>query len=244
MRRRGEPVRALRSARVRRRDRERHPARYREELSLRARLARPAAHRRAFPRHVRDASRENNPRGWFQNAKDVDTTTPKVSRNGASASCGPPTKHQGPSGHRRAGHDHLGSRGRGVSPGAYYGDPRLAGRSRRKPSCADRRDGALDEYFQKIRDAGFRVGVTVRPQRITFKDGIPAHGYVDDPQRSCSTRSNTPVPLAVHPVLCRLHVRQEGALTADVFRAIHRKHPDILLLPRTRRCATTRTALP
>jgi hypothetical protein len=47
-----------------------------------------------------------------------------------------------------------------AQPVTYIGDPRVVG------SLAPEMDGVIDAYFKKFRDAGMRVGVCVRPQRL------------------------------------------------------------------------------
>jgi len=57
----------------------------------------------------------------------------------------------------------------------YIGDPRLLGR------LAPEMAGAADEFFGRLRSAGFRVGLTVRPQRLIFDDhGQPRQVQVLD----------------------------------------------------------------
>ena len=54
-------------------------------------------------------------------------------------------------------------------PTTYVGDPRLT--DKMAPEMA----GVADRYFRKFRDAGFRVGVCVRPQRFVAPTGaVPA----------------------------------------------------------------------
>ncbi len=61
---------------------------------------------------------------------------------------------------------------------SYAGDPRLF--DRLAPEMA----GVADEYFRRIRDAGFRVGVCVRPQQIVFDQSQHAsEREVADPGR-------------------------------------------------------------
>ncbi|HUA58246.1 MAG TPA: hypothetical protein VML19_05805 [Verrucomicrobiae bacterium] len=61
---------------------------------------------------------------------------------------------------------------------SYAGDPRLF--AKLAPEMA----GVADEYFRRIREAGFRVGVTVRPQQIVFDDQHRASEVeVPDPGR-------------------------------------------------------------
>jgi hypothetical protein len=44
----------------------------------------------------------------------------------------------------------------------YIGDPRMA------EQLAPEITGAVDEYFKRFRDAGLRVGVTIRPQQLVL----------------------------------------------------------------------------
>jgi hypothetical protein len=69
-------------------------------------------------------------------------------------------------------------------PGAcYYGYPRLV------PTFAPEMEfkngvakSAIDEYFEKFRAAGLKVGICIRPQDITMIDGKPVHQAADDEQ--------------------------------------------------------------
>jgi hypothetical protein len=69
-------------------------------------------------------------------------------------------------------------------PGAcYYGDPRLVPRF--APEMEFKVNGgksAIDEYFEKFRVAGLRVGVCIRPQDVKMVDGKPVHQAADDEQ--------------------------------------------------------------
>ena len=63
----------------------------------------------------------------------------------------------------------------------YYGDPRLA--PTLAPEMEFKNDGGksvIDEYFEKFRAAGLKVGVCLRPQQITMVDGRPAHQAAED----------------------------------------------------------------
>lgn len=61
----------------------------------------------------------------------------------------------------------------------YIGDPRLV------ETLAPEMIGVIDQYFQKFRDAGFRVGMTIRPQQLALTpDKMQAHQLeVDDPAK-------------------------------------------------------------
>ena len=63
----------------------------------------------------------------------------------------------------------------------YYGDPRLV--PTLAPEMEFKNDGvksAIDEYFEKFRAAGLKVGVCVRPQQIAMVDGKPVHQAAED----------------------------------------------------------------
>ena len=52
---------------------------------------------------------------------------------------------------------------------SYIGDPRLV------EKLAPEMSGVIDDYFKKFRDAGFRVGMTLRPQQLVLSaDGASA----------------------------------------------------------------------
>ncbi|HEY1662569.1 MAG TPA: hypothetical protein VGI03_09140 [Verrucomicrobiae bacterium] len=58
---------------------------------------------------------------------------------------------------------------------SYIGDPRLLSR------LAPEMDPVADEFFQRLHDAGLRVGLTVRPQQLVFgKNGQPRQTGVLD----------------------------------------------------------------
>ena len=63
----------------------------------------------------------------------------------------------------------------------YYGDPRLV--PTLAPEMEFKNDGAksaIDEYFEKFRAAGLKVGVCIRPQQIAMVDGRPVHQAAED----------------------------------------------------------------
>src|SRR4029450_6315792 len=63
----------------------------------------------------------------------------------------------------------------------YYGDPRLGsglGPGRELKGGSDK--SVIDEYFEKFRAAGLKVGVCIRPQPIMMVDNKPVHQKADD----------------------------------------------------------------
>ncbi|MGO8764899.1 MAG: hypothetical protein ACLQSR_07155 [Limisphaerales bacterium] len=59
----------------------------------------------------------------------------------------------------------------------FIGDPRLVQR------LAPEMDPVADEFFRRLRDAGLRVGVTIRPQQLVFGDNGPRQTTVFDIKR-------------------------------------------------------------
>ena len=57
---------------------------------------------------------------------------------------------------------------------SYIGDPRLV------KMLAPEMDQEAGEFFKRFRDAGLRVGVTVRPQKLVFDHGVPRQAGVLD----------------------------------------------------------------
>ena len=63
----------------------------------------------------------------------------------------------------------------------YYGDPRLTPVLAPETEFKDDRGmTAIDEYFDKFRRAGLKVGVCLRPQQITMVNGKPLQGAADN----------------------------------------------------------------
>jgi hypothetical protein len=118
----------------------------------------------------------------------------------------------------------------------YYGDPRLT------PVLApetefkgDRGMNAIDEYFEKFRRAGLRVGVCLRPQQITMVDGKPVQGVANNQQAAQVLKDK--LAYAKKRWGCTLFyidstvVATGESLDADVFKAVADAYPDVLLIP-------------
>jgi hypothetical protein len=116
---------------------------------------------------------------------------------------------------------------------AFYGDPRLAGVLAPETELqGDTMLGALDEYFEKFRDAGFATGILIRPQAISMKDATPVQTAVANPRDELLEK----IEYARSRWGCTIFYVDSsydaaGALSADVFRQVLERHPDILLLP-------------
>jgi hypothetical protein len=124
-------------------------------------------------------------------------------------------------------------------PGAcYYGNPGLV------PTLAPEmefKDGGtkstIDEYFEKFRAAGLKVGVCIRPQQITIRDREPVHQNTDDDHAIQVLRER--IAYANRRWGCTLFY-VDSTTTApiggrsyypEVFKAVAQAHPDVLLIP-------------
>lgn len=132
----------------------------------------------------------------------------------------------------------------------YLGDPRAL------PKVAPEMDAIADEFFKKFRDAGFRVGVCIRPTNIVFKD--PAkypwiktrYGHTDDdhPINTLADKIEyakkrwgctifyvdtdyTPLVINGKPRRGKDGALQFRLLSASEMRELHRKEPDCLIFP-------------
>ena len=117
----------------------------------------------------------------------------------------------------------------------YYGDPRLV--PTLAPEMEFKNDGAksvIDEYFEKFRAAGLKVGVCIRPQQIAMRDGWPVHQLADDEQAAQILRER--IAYAKQRWGCTLFYVDStatvyGSINPDVFKAVADAYPDVLLIP-------------
>jgi len=117
----------------------------------------------------------------------------------------------------------------------YYGNPLLV------PTLApemefknDSAKSAIDEYFEKFRAAGLKVGVCIRPQQIAMVDGQPVHQAAVDENAVQILRER--LAYAKQRWGCTLFYVDStatisGALNPDVFKAVADAYPDVLLIP-------------
>src|SRR5947199_258659 len=122
----------------------------------------------------------------------------------------------------------------------YYGDPRLT------PVLApetelkgDRGMNAIDEYFEKFRQAGLRVGVCLRPQQITMVDGKPVQGPADSQHAAQVLKDK--LAYAKKRWGCTLFyidstvVVTGESLNPEVFKTVADAYPDVLLSPKNQK---------
>jgi hypothetical protein len=118
----------------------------------------------------------------------------------------------------------------------YYGDPRLTPVLAPETEFkADRGMTAVDEYFDKFRQAGLKVGLCLRPQQITMVDGKPVQGAANNQQAAQVLKDK--LAYAKKRWGCTLfYIDSTVAVTAnsldpDVFKAVADAYPDVLLIP-------------
>ena len=117
----------------------------------------------------------------------------------------------------------------------YYGDPRLV--PTLAPEMEFKNDGAksvIDEYFEKFRAAGLKVGVCIRPQQIAMVDGKPVHQAAEDEHAVQILRER--IAYAKQRWGCTLFYVDStatigGSINPDVFKAVTDAYPDVLLIP-------------
>ncbi len=117
----------------------------------------------------------------------------------------------------------------------YYGDPLLV--PTLAPEMEFKNNGAksaIDEYFEKFRAAGLKVGVCIRPQQIAMVDGKPVHQAAEDEHAAQILRER--IAYAKGRWGCTLFYVDStatayGWLNPDVFKAVADAYPDILLIP-------------
>jgi hypothetical protein len=177
-----------------------------------------------------------NPRRWILNYGEIDVTT----QQGKSAFREALLKHadksikalkevnaQGMITWDPEGEEFIGA--------CYYGDPRLV------PSFAPEMEfksnggkSVIDEYFEKFRAAGLKVGVCIRPQQIAMIDGQPVHQAAEDEHAAQILRER--IAYAKQRWGCTLFYVDStatayGAINPDVFKAVADAYPDVLLIP-------------
>ncbi len=110
---------------------------------------------------------------------------------------------------------------------SYIGDPRLL------PRLAPEMDAVADDYFRVFKEAGFKVGICVRPQQLTFgADGKPDQKNVADEaailiEKIAYAKKRWGATL--------FYVDSNGGpfdpSDAEIFRRVAAAFPDVLLMP-------------
>jgi len=177
-----------------------------------------------------------NPRRWSFNAGNIDVSTEEGRRSfreallqlaDQSVSVLRRTNAQGMITWDPEGEEFIGA--------CYYGDPLLV--PTLAPEMEFKNDGvksAIDEYFEKFRAAGLKVGVCVRPQQIAMVGGKPVHHAAEDEHAAQILRER--IAYAKQRWGCTLFYVDSTAtaytwINPDVFKAVADAFPDVLLIP-------------
>lgn len=165
-----------------------------------------------------------NPRGWFNNTRDVDVTTEAgradfrarvLAYADESIRVLQRTGAQGMVTWDIEGQEF-------PHATSYIGDPRLL------PVLAPEMEPIADAYFKKFRDAGFKVGICIRPQQ--FENG----GQRDVADQAAQLSAK--IDYAQKRWGCTLfYVDSNGGpfdpTDAAIFARVALAHPDVLLMP-------------
>lgn len=111
-------------------------------------------------------------------------------------------------------------------PTTYIGDPRVFAK------LAPEMNGIADEYFWKFREAGFRIGICIRPQQLDFHGSDATQNSVADPTEVLLAK----IAYAKQRWGATLfYVDSNGdannPVSATVFAKVAAAHPDVLLIP-------------
>ena len=178
----------------------------------------------------------NNPRRWSFNAGNIDVSTEEGRRSFREAllrladySIGvlKRTNAQGMITWDPEGQEFLGE--------CYYGEPSLV--SRLAPEMefkGDNDKSVIDEYFEKFRAAGLKVGICIRPQPMVIVDNKPMHQPAGD-ERALQVLKDK-IAYARNRWGCTLFYVDSTAtagrsLDPDVFKKVADAYPDVLLAP-------------
>jgi hypothetical protein len=112
---------------------------------------------------------------------------------------------------------------------SYIGDPRLVGK------LAPEMSGIADAYFKKFRDAGFRVGVCVRPQQVTFSSGKALSQQPSaDPAEELTAKikfAKEQWGATIIYIDSNVNANDPNPLDAQIMEKLAATFPDVLLIP-------------
>lgn len=176
-----------------------------------------------------DVTWPKNPRGWFGNSK-IDVTTPagKEDFRAKIFSLADNTLNilremnaQGVITWDVEGQEFAHS----VS---YIGDPRLV------KTLAPEMDAVADDYFAKLRNAGFKVGISVRPQQFRTAQGKPEQTPVDEPAKLLIEKiryAKERWGISLVYIDSNVNAHDPNPIDAQQLAEVAAAFPDVLLIP-------------
>ena len=180
---------------------------------------------------------ENNPRGWFNDKKNVDVTTPQgLAAFGARMLAYADKSIQIMREMGAQGAITWDVEGQQYPHAiSYVGDPQKLG------ELAPEMEAVADAYFARFRTAGLRTGVTLRPQAFAFVEGRPRQVVLKDGQGRIDTAAvrrllDAKITYARQRWGCTLfYIDSNGGPSdpypAEIFQRLAAAHPDVLLMP-------------
>jgi hypothetical protein len=116
--------------------------------------------------------------------------------------------------------------------GSFVGDPRLLNR------LAPEMDSLADEFFSQLAKAGLRTGVLIRPQRASLQNGELSQKEIILNNNAILAELGAKIDYARQRWGCTLFYVDSnfspwnlGLYSSNIFRQLHEKYPDILLIP-------------
>jgi hypothetical protein len=199
-----------------------------------------------------DTNGGRNPRKWFDPGERVDVTTPggvkrfqKLVLARAHEVLGRLKKMNA------QGVITWDLEGAEFANATYMGDPAKVATADAAQSVAPEMAGVVDEYFKIYRDAGYRVGVTIRPQRVLLQrdgSGRVAQAWQNDD--NWFGKGDAPGDLQVfwqHELEAKIRFARErwgatlfyidsdaawgGPMSFLIVRNLAAEFPDVLLIP-------------
>jgi hypothetical protein len=115
-----------------------------------------------------------------------------------------------------------------AQPTTYIGDPQMA--TTLAPELAY--DDVIDKYFATFRNAGFAVGVTVRPQEFEYNNGNPYQLTLTDPAQIVQTLVSK-ISYAEQQWGCTLFYidSTDSNDAGSILEQVHKQCPGVLLIP-------------
>jgi len=114
---------------------------------------------------------------------------------------------------------------------SFVGDPRMA--NQLAPEIAD----VADDYFQRFRNAGLRVGITVRPQQFTLAaDGHATMTVVSDPaqlliDKITYAKNRWGITMAYIDSNVNANAKDTNPMDPAIIQKVAAAFPDVLLIP-------------